>query len=64
MSEKKDKTGLGNFEPRNCVTCGYMQESHFMAKRCQGCNLTSFDSEPTRWYPQDTIPVVDEERVL
>jgi len=54
MSEKNLKTGLGNFDSKNCVTCGYMLESHFFVKRCQGCHLGVV--EPTMWYPQDTVP--------
>ena len=63
MSEKKDKTGLGDFDPKNCTTCGYMQESHFIAKRCQG-RIPRYGQEPTMWYPQDTVPVDYPERVV
>jgi hypothetical protein len=52
-----------NIMSANCTTCGEPIEPR-ESKRCQGCSNLGV-VEPTRWYPQDTLPSdEDSERVV
>ena len=65
MSEKNHETGLGNFRTKNCATCGEPLAAQIglsKSQRCREC-IPMYGQESTRWFPENTIPVVDEDRL-